>query len=86
MPKYLSAFIHIYIAYGMSPAQLLHVVVKQAGKLYFRITWSQSKKGYKDQESIQPSTIPDLGCQWKSDKLTGRYQKREPKGQPFPSR
>ena len=30
-----SAFIHIYIVYGMDPAQLLHVVVKQAGKLYF---------------------------------------------------
>ena len=28
-----SAFIHIYIVYGMDPAQLLHVVVKQAGKL-----------------------------------------------------
>ena len=25
-----SAFIHIYIVYGMDPAQLLHVVVKQA--------------------------------------------------------
>ena len=30
-----SAFIHIYIVYGMDSAQLLHVVVKQAGKLYF---------------------------------------------------
>ena len=30
-----SAFIHIYIVYGMDPTQLLHVVVKQAGKLYF---------------------------------------------------
>ena len=30
-----SAFIHIYIVYGMDPAQLLHVVVKQACKLYF---------------------------------------------------
>ena len=25
-----SAFIHIYIVYGMDPAQLLHVVVKKA--------------------------------------------------------
>ena len=33
-----SAFIHIYIVYGIDPAQLLHVVVKQAGKLYFRFT------------------------------------------------
>ena len=38
MAKYFSAFIHIYIVYGMYPAQLLHVVVKQAGKLYFRFT------------------------------------------------
>ena len=30
-----SAFIHIYIVYGMDLAQLLHVVVKQGGKLYF---------------------------------------------------
>ena len=30
MAKYFSAFIHIYIVYGMDPAQLLHVVVKQA--------------------------------------------------------
>ena len=27
-----SAFIHIYIIYSMDPAQLLHVVVKQASK------------------------------------------------------
>ena len=27
MAKYFSAFIHIYIVYGMDPAQLLHVVV-----------------------------------------------------------
>ena len=70
----------------MNPAQLLHVVVKQAGKLYFRITWSQSKKGCKDQESIQSRTIPDPGYHWESDKLTVRYHKRETSGQPFPSR
>ena len=33
-----SAFIHIYIAYGMDPAQLLYVVVKKASKLYFAFT------------------------------------------------
>ena len=38
-----SAFFHIYIVYGMDQAQLLHVVVKQAGKLYFRFTWSQTQ-------------------------------------------
>ena len=39
-----SAFIHIYIVYGMDSAQLLHVVVKKAGKLYFRFTWSQTQR------------------------------------------
>ena len=46
----------------------------------------QSKKGCKDQESIQSSTTPDPGYQWESDKLTVRHHKREPRGQPFPSR
>ena len=41
-----SAFIHIYIVYGTDPAQLLHVVVKQAGKLYFRFTWSQTQRQF----------------------------------------
>ena len=41
-----SAFIHIYIVYGMDPAQLLHVVVKQAGKLYLRFTWSQTQRQF----------------------------------------
>ena len=31
---------------------------------------SQSKEGYKDQESIQSSTTPDPGDQWESDTLT----------------
>ena len=47
---------------------------------------NQSKKVCKDQESIQSSTIPDPGYQWQSNKLTVRHQKREPRGQPFPSR
>ena len=46
MAKYFSAFIHIYIVYGMDPAQLLHVVVNQAGKLYFRFTWSQTQRQF----------------------------------------
>ena len=37
-----------------------------------------SKKGCKDQESIQSSTTPDPGYQWKSDKLTVIHHKREP--------
>ena len=47
---------------------------------------NQSKKGRKDQESIQSSTTPEPGYQWESDKLTVRYHDREPRGQPFPSR
>ena len=40
---FFSAFIHIYIVCSMDPAQLLHDVVKQAGKLYFGFTWSQTQ-------------------------------------------
>ena len=35
-------------------------------------------------DTIKPSTIPDPGYQWESNKL--RHHKREPTGQPFPSR
>ena len=45
-----------------------------------------SKQGCKDQGLIQSSTTPDPGYQWESDKLTVRHHKREPRGQPFPSR
>ena len=43
----------------------------------------QSKKGAKDQESIQSSTTPDPGYQWESNKLTVtcRHHKRELRGQ-----
>ena len=34
MAKYVFALIHIYIVYGMDPVQLLHVAVKQVGKVY----------------------------------------------------
>ena len=37
----------------------------------------------KDQESIQLSTTPDPGYQWKRNKLTIRHHKREPRGQSF---
>ena len=46
----------------------------------------QSRKEGKDQESIQSSTTPDPGYQWESDNVTIRHNKREPRGQPFPSR
>ena len=44
------------------------------------------KKDGIDQESIQLSTTPDPGYQWKSGNVTIRHHKREPRGQPFPSR
>ena len=34
-------------------------------------------------KSIQASTTPDPGYQWKSDKLTVIHHKREPRGQSF---
>ena len=45
--------------------------------------WSiQSKKGGKDQESIQSSTTPDPGYQWERNKLTVtcRHHKGELRG------
>ena len=44
------------------------------------------KKEGKDQEPIQLSTTPDPGYQWESDNVTISHYKREPRGQPFPSR
>ena len=61
----------------------------QLGRTYIILvnyTVKQSKKGCKDQESMQSSTIPDPGYQRESNKLTVRHHKREPRGQPFPSR
>ena len=46
----------------------------------------ESKKKSKYQESIQSSTPPDPGYQWESNNFTIRHNKREPRGQPFPSR
>ena len=48
----------------------------------------QSKKESKDQQSMQSSTTPDPGYQWESDNFTTvtNHHKREPRGQPFPSR
>ena len=54
--------------------------------MHFYCLMVQSKKGGKDQESIQSSATPDLGYQWENNKLTIRHHKREPRGQPFPSR
>ena len=46
----------------------------------------QSQKEGKDPDLIQSSTTPDPGYQWESDNITIRHHKREPRGQPFPSR
>ena len=43
--------------------------------------FDRSKQGRKDHESIQSSTTPDPRYQWKSDKLTVRHHKREPRGE-----
>ena len=60
--------------------------VQIAGKIWRQIQVKQSKKLGKDQESIQSSTRPDPGYQWESNNVTIRHHKREPRGQPFPSR
>ena len=46
----------------------------------------KSKKEDKDQELIQSSTKHETGYQWESDNFKIRHHKREPRGQPFPSR
>ena len=46
---------------------------------------SQSKKGCKDQESIQSSTTPDPGYQWESDKLTVDTTNESQEVSPFPA-
>ena len=43
-----------------------------------------SKKEGKDRESIQSSTTPDPGYQWKSNNVTIRHHKQVQRGQPFP--
>ena len=53
---------------------------------FFKGARLQNKKEGKDQESIQSSTTPDPGYQWESDNVTIKHHKREPRGQPFPSR
>ena len=47
---------------------------------------NHSKKEGKDQESIQSSTTPNKEYPWERDNFTIRHHKREPRGQPFPSR
>ena len=44
-----------------------------------------SKKGCKDQESIQSSTTPDPGYHWESDKLTEDTTNESQEVSPFPA-
>ena len=53
-------------------ALLLHYIASGSGNAVYKM--------------IQSSTTPDPEYQWESDKLTVRHQKRETRGQPFPSR
>ena len=46
----------------------------------------QSKKEGRYQESIQSSTKAEPGYQLENDNFIIRHHKREPTGQPFPSR
>ena len=46
----------------------------------------ESNKDGKDPDLIKSSTTPDTGYQWESNKLAIRHRKREPRGQPFPTR
>ena len=64
---------------------LLSNIVASSLSLEFS-SFVESKKGVKDQESIQSSTTPDPGYRMESDKNTVKPHKREPRGQPFPSR
>ena len=45
--------------------------------------WTKSKKGCKDQESIQSSTTPDPGTTWESDK-TQNITNASQEVSPFP--
>ena len=71
------------------------VVLFQRKRKLFSLSWfllykiklnSPARWGMKDQGSLRSSTTPDPGYQWESDILTVRHHKREPRGQPFPSR
>ena len=72
---------------------IIRALNENAGRLFRAATQhrqnnsdNQGKKEGKDQESIQSSTSSDPGYQWEIDNYTIRHHKREPRGQPFPSR
>ena len=49
-------------------------------------TTQQSRKGGKDQKSIQASITADQNTKWKKDKNKIKHHKQKPRDQPFPSR
>ena len=87
---------HTYLLFLFAPKNLIEfslnisvtkplLIILTDGQIPF-LFHIESKKEGKDQESIQSSTTADPGYQWESDNVTIRYHKREPRGQPFPSR
>ena len=79
---------HKYVAY-MSVYLISHQQLGSIGtrpQLKSHQSRYQSKKKGKIKETIQSNITPDPGYQWESNKLTIRHHKREPRGQPFPSR
>ena len=65
----------------MLPVQITMSLLRTVFCLILKVR----KKG-KEQESIQSSTTFDPEYQWERNNFTTRHNKREPKGQPFPSR
>ena len=73
----------LFLAVPWGCLQFVIVVFPDHTHLLFLM---QSKKEGKYQESIQSSTTTDTGYQWECDNVTIRHHKREPRGQPYPSR
>ena len=57
---FFSAFIHIHIIYSIDLAQLLHVVVKQASRLYLDLLGYKPKDRFSSQVSHTPVFIVQL--------------------------
>ena len=68
-----------------SSSDHFYQLIQNSDNSFQRRRFLSFKEG-KDQESIQSSTTPDPGYQWESDNFTIIHHKREPRGQPFPSR
>ena len=85
----IEASIPVRTWYNMYFCFMAFIVLEMLCGIKFRLIrlfYYKSTKEGKDQESIQSSTTPDPRYPWESNKLTIRHNKREPRGQPFPSR